>query len=155
MSVRSRSWGYGGGRWGRGPAAIGILVCLVALFAVGCSSTRVPPYEQGADRYRFTLQLTQRLGESGTCTAAISVTDLAAKRRLAIPLFTARWGATTERSAVDSTYGARLEATILMSGDGSKGECRAVVHRGDELIASRTATIPVVVVRKASRLKFP
>jgi hypothetical protein len=127
----------------------------MALLAVGCASHRVPPYEQGARRYHFTIQLTQRTGESGTCSAAASVTDLAAKRKLAIPLFTAMWGATAESSAVDEAYGARLEATVSMSRDGSQGECRAELHRGEQLIASRTATIPVVVVRTSSKLRFP
>ncbi len=144
-----------GKRRGWSLAATSVGVCLVALLVAGCASQRVPPYEQGADRYRFTIELTQRLGETGTCSAAVAVTDLAAKRKLAIPLFTARWGATAESSAVDTTYGARLEATVLMAGDGSKGECRAVLHRGDDLIASRAATIPVVVVRTSSKLKFP
>ncbi len=153
MRVTDRSGGRGKRR-GWGLAATSVGVCLVAMLVAGCASQRVPPYEQGADRYRFTIQLTQRLGETGTCSAAVAVTDLAAKRKLANPLYTAPWGATAESSAVDSTYGARLEATVSVSGDGSKGECRAVLHRGDAIIASRAATIPVVVVRKSSRIKF-
>ena len=139
--------------WRLSAACVG--ACVVALLAAGCASQHVAPYQQGADRYRFAIQLTQRLGESGTCTASVAVTDLAAKRKLAIPLFTAPWGAKAENSAVDATYGARLDATVSMSGDGSEGECRAELHRGEELIASRTATISVVVVRTSSKLKFP
>ena len=100
-------------------AVLAVGIFGLALLAIGCASQRVPPFEQGANRYRFAMQLSQRLGETGTCTAVISVRDLAAKRNLSIPQFTAPWGAKAEKSAADSTYGARLEATVSMSTDGS------------------------------------
>ena len=132
-----------------------LIAAVLASLGPGCSSRSVAPFEPGADRYRFSLHLSREIGETGSCTATISVTDLAAKQKIAIPVFTAPWGKESVAAAVDSTYGARLEATVTVSDDGAKGECRAVLLRGTSLIASRAATVSVAVVKSRSKIKFP
>ena len=137
------------------PAALWLAaVVALGLSMAGCASRNVAPFEQGADRYKFDIALTRGIGETGACAAAVSVTDRAAKRKLRIPLCTAPWGATTERAADDSTYGARLSAVIAMSADGLSGKCRAALYRGETLLASREAAIPVRVSARASQIEY-
>src|SRR5512134_889200 len=138
-------------RLARNPARLPLIVGWAALLAFGCASRSVTPFEPGENRYRFSLVLSREIGETGSCTASVSVRDLAAKRTITIPDFTAPWGANAVAAAADSLYGARLEATVTVSADGAKGECRAVLMRGASLIASRAASVPVVVARGSSR----
>ncbi len=120
----------------------------------GCASRAAMPYEQGDSRYRFEFRLERMAGETGTCSAAVKVRDLAARRDLAIPLFTAPWGASTSRAAADSTYGARLTATVEVKADGASAAFRAELKRGDLLLAARTAAIPVKVVEPAKQRTY-
>jgi len=131
--------------WKVRAAAAGLGVAL-ALAGLGCAARSAAPYESGASRYRFKFSLTRAPGETGACTASASVTDTAARRGIAIPIFTAPWGATTSAAAVDSVYGARLQLTVAMEAAGGSGEFSATLRRGESLIASRKASIPVAVV---------
>ena len=143
-------------RIGRRAIPFQVGACLFTLLAVGCASqTATTPFEQGADRYRFSFLLSRGSAETGACAASVSVTDLATKRKIAIPLFTAPWGVKAEASAADTTYGARLVADITVSADGLKGECRAALYRGETLIASRDASVPVLVSLRSSKIKYP
>lgn len=126
----------------------------MALLGLGCASRSVAPFEQGESRYRFSMLLSRGIGETGACAASVAVRDLAAKKKIVVPLFTAPWGSTSERAATDSAYGARLEVSVRVSADGTSGECRAVLMRGKSLIASRTETIRVVVANGPLKLKF-
>lgn len=125
-----------------------------AHLGLGCASRTVTPFEPGESRYRFSLLLSRQVGETGACAATVSVTDLAAKRKIEIPVFTAPWGKESVAAAVDSAYGARLEATVSVWADGTKGDCRAVLLRGTDLMASRTATVTVAVDKSPSKIKF-
>ncbi|HET9952443.1 MAG TPA: hypothetical protein VFS09_11685 [Candidatus Eisenbacteria bacterium] len=127
----------------------GIVAALVTLAAsgVGCAARSATPYEQGADRYRFKFALTRVSGETGACTASTSVRDQAADRGISIPIFTAPWGAKTTAAATDSAYGARLDVAVTVDASGQRGDFKATLHRGDLLIASRTASIPVAIVK--------
>lgn len=146
-----------GGRTNRRGVARALRLAAVAalgLSMAGCASRNVAPFEQGAYRYKFDIALTRGVGETGACAAAVSVTDTAAKRKIRIPLFTAPWGVTTERAADDSTYGARLSAVVSMSADGLSGQCRAALYRGETLLASREAAVPVRVSTRASQFEY-
>ena len=141
-------------RRSRRAAAVCAVACFFALLVAGCSSQDVAPFEQDANRYRFAMVLSRGSGETGACAAAVSVTDLAAKRKIVIPLFTAPWGVKADAASVDTTYGARLEATVTVSADGSKGECRAALYRGETLVASREATVPVIESTRPPKIKY-
>jgi hypothetical protein len=132
--------------WQRRAAVFAAIVSL-AVVGFGCAAPSATPYEQGADRYQFKFSLSRVAGEAGTCTASASVKDLLADRQMTIPIFTARWGVETTAAAVDSAYGARLDVTVQVGASGEHGEFKAELHRGDLLIASRTATLPVAVVK--------
>lgn len=137
-------------RW----AAWGAGLCLVSLLASGCASRRVAPFEQDADRYRFSFRLSRGFGETGACAASVSVTDLETKKKMAIPLFTAAWGVASESSVIDPRYGARLVATVRVAADGTKGECRAALYRGETLLASRETSVPVSMATRPSKIKY-
>ena len=68
-------------------------------------------------------------------------------RGMSIPIFTAPWGVETTASASDSAYGARLDVTVTIGSSGQSGEFEATVHRGDLLVASRKASLPVAIVK--------
>ncbi len=141
-------------RNGRTFTCIVLAIGMAVLLDSGCASRSTAPFEQGGNRYRFSLILSRGIGETGACAASIAVRDLAARRRIVIPLFTARWGEKSEGAAVDNDYGARLVASVAMSADGTSGEIRAVLMRGTSLIATRTATVPAVVAKTPPKLDF-
>lgn len=126
------------------------LLAAVSLVALsGCASRSAAPFEQGESRYRFEFRLERVAGETGSCAASVRVRDLTAKHDLAVPLFTAPWGAATERTAVDSAYGAALLVRVEVRADGVSGAFRAELRRDDLLLATRSAAIPVKVVKPA------
>ena len=131
-----------------------LAVGALAFLGSACASS-VVPFEEGNARYRFSIRLSRGIGETGACAASVSVSDLAARKKIAIPLFTAPWGEKSEGEVVDSLYGVRLTASVTMSADGTAGQCRAVLLRGSDLIASRTTSVPVVVAKSPPKLKFP
>ena len=75
--------------------------------------------------------------------------DLAADRDLALPLFTAPWGKITERTATDTTYATTLAVRVEVTSDGASAAFRAELRRGETLLATRSAAIPVKVVKPA------
>lgn len=120
----------------------------------GCGGRTAVPYEQGDQRYRFMFRLEKVRGETGACTGIMAVRDLAADRTIAIPIFTAPWGATTTAAAADSEYGARFEVTADVNAAGTSGKVRGVLRRGTLLIASRTATVSVSTVKNNPEIKI-
>lgn len=133
---------------------LGALALAVACGA-GCAARGTMPFQEGDGRYRFEFRLERMAGETGSCAAAVRVRDLEAKRDLAIPLFSVAWGATAEQKAVDAAHGAVLSATVAVADDGVSGRFRAELRRGDLLLASRSAAIPVQVVKPAPRRTYP
>jgi hypothetical protein len=119
----------------------------VALTGLGCAARSAAPYGQGTERYQFKFLLTKAPGETGTCTASASVRDRMGRRSIAIPIFTARWGAETTAAASDSAYGARLEVTVRVDAAGEGGAFSASLRRGDALLASRAATLSTAIVK--------
>jgi hypothetical protein len=79
------------------------------------------------------------------------VRDRMARRGIAIPIFTAPWGVKTVAAGHDSAYGALLEVAVTVDASGGSGEFEASLRRGDQRIASRTATLPVAVVKPAMK----
>jgi hypothetical protein len=136
-------------RFCRARGAAVVAACVLTLGGIGCAGPSVAPYEPGADRYQFKFQLTKAPGETGTCTASASVRDRMARREIALPIFTARWGVRTAAAGQDSAYGARLEVAVAVDSEGRSGAFEATLRRGDQLIASRAATLPVAVVKPA------
>jgi len=124
-----------------------IVAGLLTLTAIGCAARSSVPYEQGANRYKFQFSLTKAPGETGSCTASASVRDRMARREISIPIFTAPWSVRTTAVGSDSAYGALLEVAVTVDPSGRVGAFEASLRRGDQLIASRAASLPAVVVR--------
>jgi hypothetical protein len=131
-----------------------LLAVAAGIACSGCASRTAMPFEEGASRYRFEFRLERMAGETGACAAAVRVRDLEAKRDLAIPLFSAAWGKVTDGAATDSTYGAVLSASVDVAADGSSARFHADLKRDDRLLASRTAAIPVKVVKPAPQRTY-
>ena len=120
----------------------------LALGGAGCAGTFGSiPYEQGAERYEFKFTLTKAPAETGTCTASATVRDRRTGRKIVVPIFTAPWGRESTSSAVDAAYDARLEVRVMTNETGDRGVFTASLRRGDQLIASQEATVPVRIVR--------
>lgn len=126
----------------------------VALLGLGCASRSAVPYQQGAERYQFQFHLTRAQGEIGSCTASASVIDRMAHRGIVIPIFTALWGSKTTAAWSDSAYAARLDVSVTVDASGERGTFEAALRRGDRLIASRSSSLAVTVVRLSSKGKL-
>lgn len=133
---------------------LGAAVCAAGAALGGCAARSEAPFGEGAERYRFSIELERARGETGSCTGRVSVIDRASKRRLVIPAFSARWGGTTTASMADTTYGATLSATLTVAADGTSGDCHAILKRGERLLGSLKATKPVKVIATAPNVRY-
>jgi hypothetical protein len=127
---------------------------VVMALSSGCGGRAAAPYEQSDARYRFTYRLEKVRGETGACTGIMMVRDLSAGRVISIPIFTTPWGATTTAKGRDAAYGAEFEVTVDLNAAGTSGKVRGTLRRGESLIASRTATVPVTVSKNAPEIKI-
>lgn len=123
-------------------AGCGLLMLLLAgMF--GCATQAVKPFEQGAERYKFDIDLTPVFDRDKTISCIATVTDIASGHAISIPRFTARWGETKQVDSEDQATGARLDLTLIVDESGNSAMYDASVKKVDQLIASHRTTVSI------------
>lgn len=120
----------------RAVAGLGLVLALA-----GCASTSDQPFQQGAERYRFDLELTPVRGDFAAFGCAGAVTDLSTGRQLATMRTVGRPSAAGTAIASDPGGAAKLEITVRVNPDGG-ATCSARLTNHGRLIASDQRTAP-------------